>query len=170
MNIRDAVEGDLPAIVGIYNASIPQRMATADLEPVSVESRRMWFRAHTPARHPIWVVEIEGEIVAWLSFQMFYGRPAYGKTAEVSVYVAPNYQRRGIGRQLLSRAIYQSYDLGFKILLAFIFAHNLPSLRLFEGLGFERWGYLPAVAELDGVERDVVIAGLRIEEADVRKC
>ena len=167
MMIRDAVEGDLPAIVGIYNASIPQRMATADLEPVPVESRRMWFRAHTPARFPIWVVEIEGEIVAWLSFQLFYGRPAYGKTAEVSIYVAPNYQRRGLGRLLLSRAISRSHALGFKTLLAFIFAHNLPSLRLFEGLGFERWGYLPAVAELDGVERDVVIAGRKIEGEDV---
>jgi L-amino acid N-acyltransferase YncA len=84
--------------------------------------------------------------------------------------VAPKYQSCGIGRLLLSRAISQSHALGFKILIAFIFGHNLPSLQLFEGLGFERWGYLPAVAELDGVERDVVIAGLRIEEADVRKC
>lgn len=170
MKIRDALEGYLPAIVAIYNASIPQRMATADLEPVPVESRRMWFRAHTPARFPIWVMEVEGEIAGWLSFQMFYGRPAYSKTAEVSVYVAPNYQRRGIGRQLLSRAISQSPALGFKTLIAFIFGHNLPSLRLFEGLGFERWGYLPAVAELDGVERDVVIAGRRIEGADVGEC
>ncbi|MBW4496916.1 MAG: GNAT family N-acetyltransferase [Oscillatoria princeps RMCB-10] len=170
MKIRDAVERDLPAIVGIYNASISQRMATADLEPVPVESRRMWFRAHTPARFPIWVVEVEGEIAGWLSFQLFYGRPAYSKTAEVSVYVAPKYQRRGIGRQLLSRAISQSPALGFKTLIAFIFAHNLPSLQLFEGLGFERWGYLPAVAELDGVERDVVIAGRRIEGGDAGEC
>jgi len=37
MNIRDAVETD-PAIVATYNAAIPST-ATADLEPVSVESR-----------------------------------------------------------------------------------------------------------------------------------
>jgi hypothetical protein len=30
MKIRDAVESDLPAIVEIYNAAIPGRMATAD--------------------------------------------------------------------------------------------------------------------------------------------
>ena len=38
MIIRDAREADLPAIVAIYNATIPERMATADTEPVSVES------------------------------------------------------------------------------------------------------------------------------------
>ena len=48
------------------------------------------------------------------------------------------------------------------VLLGFIFAHNEPSLRLFEKLGFARWGCLPRVAELDGVERDLVIVGLRI--------
>ena len=40
MKIRDAIEADLPAIVEIYNATVPTRMATAELEPVSVESRR----------------------------------------------------------------------------------------------------------------------------------
>ena len=40
MTLRDATEADLPAIVEIYNATIPGRMVTADLEPVTVESRR----------------------------------------------------------------------------------------------------------------------------------
>lgn len=44
MTIRHATETDLPAIVAIYNAAIPSCMATADLEPVSVESRLPWFR------------------------------------------------------------------------------------------------------------------------------
>jgi len=42
--IRDATESDLESIVGIYNAAIPGRMATADTEPVSAESRRVWLR------------------------------------------------------------------------------------------------------------------------------
>lgn len=51
--IREGHESDLPAIVGIYNASIPGRLATADTEPVSVESRRSWFRDRDVARHPL---------------------------------------------------------------------------------------------------------------------
>jgi phosphinothricin acetyltransferase len=41
--IRDALPADLAQVVAIYNASIPGRMATADLAPVSVAERRAWF-------------------------------------------------------------------------------------------------------------------------------
>lgn len=161
MTIRDAVESDLPAIVEIYNAAIPQRMATADLDPVSVKSRFSWFHEHIPLKRPIWVMEVD-QIVGWLSFQSFYGRPAYHATAEISIYVAPTYQRCGVGRQLLTQAISRSPSFGLKTLLGFIFAHNQPSLQLFESLGFQSWGLLPQVAELDGVERDLLIMGYRI--------
>ncbi|HEY9807011.1 MAG TPA: N-acetyltransferase family protein, partial [Candidatus Obscuribacterales bacterium] len=98
----------------------------------------------------------------WLSFQSFYGRPAYQATAEVSVYVAEAYQRRGIGQKLLQTAIQRSPQLGLKTLLGFIFGHNQPSLQLFEKFGFRQWGYLPQVARLDSIERDLVIMGRRI--------
>ena len=162
MNIRDATESDLPAIVAIYNASIPSRIATADSELVSVESRRPWFHEHRPNTRPLWVAMEDDEIVGWLSFQSFYGRPAYHATAELSVYVGPNSQRQGIGTTLLAKAIEQAPHLGLKTLLGFIFAHNHPSLRLFEKFHFERWGILPRVAELDGIERDLIIVGRRL--------
>jgi L-amino acid N-acyltransferase YncA len=164
LRIRDAREADLPAIVAIYNASIPGRMATADVDAVSVENRLDWFRAHTPARRPVWVAERDGQVVGWLSVQSFYGRPAYHATAEVSVYVAPRLQGRGIGRGLLGEAVRRAPALGLRTLLGFVFAHNAPSLGLFGTLGFARWGRLPRVAELDGVERDLVIVGRRIDE------
>ena len=162
MILRDAQPGDLEAIVAIHNASIPGRMATADTEPVSVDSRREWFEGHTPGEHPLWVAEAAGRVVGWLSFGPFYGRPAYAATAEVSVYVAPEAQRRGIGAQLLGAAVARGPELGFETLLGFIFAHNAPSLRLFEKLGFERWGRLPGVARRDGEARDLVIVGRHV--------
>ncbi|MBW4554752.1 MAG: GNAT family N-acetyltransferase [Trichormus sp. ATA11-4-KO1] len=162
MSIRHAIETDLPAIVAIYNAAIPSRMATADLEPVSVNSRLTWFQGRSPAKRPLWVIEIEGVVVGWLSFQSFYGRPAYNSTAEISIYIAPSVHRCGLGRQLLAQAIRESHNLGLNTLLGFIFAHNQPSLKLFETFGFQQWGHLPKVAELEGVERDLIIVGLRV--------
>jgi len=161
--IRDATESDLPAIVAIYNTAIADRAATADTEPVSVESRRDWFTQHSPTTHPLWVMEVEGKAIGWLSFQPFYGQPAYRATAEVCVYVAPAFQHQGVGQQLLQRAIAYSPALGLDTLVGFIFAHNEPSLKLFEKLNFSEWGYLPRVAELEGVERDLTIVGLRIK-------
>jgi L-amino acid N-acyltransferase YncA len=166
MTIRDATERDLASIVEIYNAAIPARMATADLEAVSIDSRRAWFAEHLPASRPLWILEedgaLEGQIKAWLSFQSFYGRPAYHATAELSVYVAPDAQRRGYARLLVAEAIRRAPEFGLKTLLGFIFAHNEPSLALFRSFGFEVWAHLPRVAELDGVERDLMILGHRL--------
>lgn len=163
LTLRDATLADLPAIVDLYNATIPSRDVTADLEPVSVESRHVWFAAHDAHRRPLWVVEAPDGIVGWLSFSDFYGRPAYGASVEVSIYLAEAARGKGLGRALLERAIERAPDYGVKTLLGFIFGHNRPSLGLFERHGFARWGTLPRVAVLDGVDRDLVIVGLRID-------
>ena len=162
MEIRDATEADLPEIVRIYNGTVPGRMVTADTVPVTVESRVGWFRAHDPREHPLWVAEEGGKISGWFSFELFHARPAYRATCEVSVYVSEGYRGRGVGRALLGEAIRRAPGLGLKTMTAGAFAHNAPSLRLFEGFGFERWAFYPGVAELDGVERDLVVLGLRL--------
>lgn len=162
MPIRLANQNDLPAIVHIYNASIPGRQATADTEPVSVESRLEWFRQHDPATRPLWVLESENAILGWISLSSFYGRPAYQATAEVSLYLAPQAQGQGIGGQLLQHAINAAPALGISTLLGFIFGHNRPSLQLFQRHGFTSWGLLPRVAQLDHCECDLSILGRRI--------
>lgn len=162
MNIRLAKEIDLPSIVDIYNTTVPGRIATADTHPISVESRQTWFKEHSPETRPLVVWEEENTILAWLSWQSFYGRPAYHATAEISIYVAPTHLRQGIGTRLLAYALDRSPKLGIKTLMGFIFAHNSASLRLFEKFGFQRWGHFPNIAELDGVEKDLIVVGLRI--------
>ncbi|HUL97741.1 MAG TPA: GNAT family N-acetyltransferase [Usitatibacter sp.] len=161
-NIRTAVPGDLPAIVAIYNASIPGRMATADTEPVTVAQREEWFRGFDSKSRPIWVCEADGAIVGWLGLRSFYGRPAYHRTAESAVYVAPEHQREGIARKLLQHALDECPRLGIANVLAFVFAHNMPSVTLFEAHGFGRWGLLPKVCEMDGREHDLLILGKRL--------
>ncbi|HEY1608948.1 MAG TPA: GNAT family N-acetyltransferase [Paraburkholderia sp.] len=162
---RDATLDDLPAIVAIYNSTVPSRMVTADLEPVSVASRRAWFDAHGPGTRPLWVVEDAGRVIAWLSFSDFYGRPAYRHTSEVSIYLDEAARGKGLGRQLLAAALAAAPALDIHTLLGFVFGHNEPSMRLFRGFGFDAWGTLPRVAVLDGVERDLVILGKRLAAA-----
>jgi L-amino acid N-acyltransferase YncA len=166
LTYRDATLDDLPGIVAIYNSTVPSRLVTADLEPVSVESRLAWFHAHGPQARPLWVVEEAGKVIAWLSFTDFYGRPAYSRTAEVSIYLAEEARGKGLGKQLLEAALAQAPALGIDTVLGFVFGHNEPSLRLFRGFGFSPWGTLPRVAVLDGVERDLVILGRRLSGMD----
>jgi len=166
MIFRDAQESDLAGIVTIYNATIPGRSVTADLEPVTVDSRLAWFHAHDAKRRPLWVAENDdGTMAGWLSLSDFYGRPAYAASVEVSIYLAEAARGRGLGRLFLRRAIDRAPDYGVKTLLGFIFGHNAASLALFDRFGFRRWGELPRVASLDGVERDLIIVGLRVDDA-----
>ena len=162
--IRFAQPADLPEIVAIYNAAIPGRMATADTEPVTVASREAWFAEFDPTRRPLWVLTdvASDAVLGWLSLRSFYGRPAYAGTVEVGVYTQPAAQRRGIGKSLLTHALGAAPTLGIRTVLAFVFAHNAPSIALFETAGFAAWGRLPQVAELDGVERDLAILGRRV--------
>jgi L-amino acid N-acyltransferase YncA len=159
---RQARREDLPSIVEIYNATIASRLVTADLHPVSIESRIEWFEQHKPDFRPLWVAERDGQLAGWLSFSTFYGRPAYNKTAELSVYVGESFRNRGLGSYFLAQAIAHAPSIGVDRLLGFVFGHNRPSLELFGKFGFARWGELPGVTLLDGVERDVIILGRRV--------
>lgn len=159
---RLATFADLPAIVAIYNSTVASRQVTADTEPVSVESRHAWFHEHTPDKRPMWVVEKNGLIIGWLSYSNFHSRPAYVGTAELSIYLHESARRQGLGRYLLEQAIAFAPQIQVRTLVALIFGHNEPSLKLFAQFGFETWANMPRVAELDGVERDLVILGKRI--------
>jgi L-amino acid N-acyltransferase YncA len=153
---------DLPEIVAIYNSTVASREVTADTEPISVESRHAWFADHTPDRRPLWVVEDQGQVIGWMSYSNFYGRPAYSGTAELSIYIHEAARGKGLGRYFLEQAIAFAPEIKVHTLLGFIFGHNVPSLKLFEVYGFEKWAHMPRVATLDGVERDLVIMGKRV--------
>jgi phosphinothricin acetyltransferase len=159
---------DLPAIVDIYNSTIASREVTADTEPVSVQSREAWFADHTPERRPLWVIHaaddtaVVPEVVGWMSYSNFYGRPAYSGTAELSIYVAEAWRGKGVGKYCLEQGIAFAPRIQVHTLLGFIFGHNQPSLALFRKYGFETWAHFPRVANLDGIERDLAILGKRV--------
>lgn len=101
-------------------------------------------------------------MIGWVSFQSFYGRPAYEGTVEISIYLHEKQRGKGYGKQLLEYSIQHALACGIKTLLGFIFAHNEPSLQLFYHFGFEDWALLPDIALLDGVEQSLKIVGKRI--------
>lgn len=165
LTYRNAIQADLAKIVEIYNSTIPSRLVTADTEPVSVSDRQQWFDEHNVDKRPLWVAENEQkQIVGWISFQSFYGRPAYDSTVEISIYLDEDFRGQGLGKTMLSYSIEQAKDMGIKTLLGFIFAHNLASIKLFKSFGFEDWALLPNIALLDGQEKSLSILGKRIND------
>ena len=164
MNITftHAQQSDLIKIVGTYNSTIASRLVTADLEPVSTESKQHWFDAHSPNRRPLWIIEIDDIYVGWMSFNSFYGRPAYDGTVEVSIYLEETARGKGLGKICLQKAFDVSTELHIKTLLGFVFDHNEPSLKLFYNMGFEKWAHLPKIANMIDAERGLIILGKRL--------
>jgi L-amino acid N-acyltransferase YncA len=126
-----------------------------------VASREPWFREVDLERRPLWLLERGAVICGWLWVRSLYGWPAYRATVEAAVYTAPEARRTGVGAELLAYAIAAAPRLSIRTILAFVFAHNGPSLALVRRIGFRDWGTLPRVAELDGIERDLRVVGLR---------
>ena len=180
--VQLASQDDLPAILTIYNQSIAGKQATANLTPVSCEERRDWFEEHVnSATRPIYIVraveeaEIVGgggkgqtvsPIVAWGSFSDLYARPAYHISTEISIYLHQDYHGQGLGSLLTRWMLTQAPRLGIHNVVALIFAHNQPSLGLFRKLGFEQWGYMPKVCDMQGFIADVVMLGKAVMAAN----
>lgn len=162
VEFKYAKEDDLSRIVGTYNSTVASRLVTADLEPVSVESKKNWFDAHSENKRPLWIVECDGIYAGWMSFNSFYGRPAYDSTVEVSIYLEEVCRGKGLGKICLQKAIDEAPRYKINSLLGFIFGHNEPSLKLFNQFGFEKWAHFPGVANMDGILRDLIILGKKV--------
>ena len=177
--VQRANKADLPAILAIYNQSITGKRATANLAPVSCEERQVWFDEHlNSATRPIYIVKAVVEnvderieqtaspIVAWGSFSDLYARPAYHISTEISIYLHQDYHGQGLGSLLTRWMLTQAPSLGIHNVVALIFAHNQPSLGLFRKLGFEQWGYMPKVCDMQGFIADVVMLGQAVMAAN----
>lgn len=161
IKMRHATLEDLPRIVEIYNSTIESRLVTADTEPVTVESRTEWFLNHSEKR-PIFLFLKNNEIAGWLSFETFYGRPAYGKTVEISLYLDSDYRGIGLGEYVVTEMKRIAQTLDIETLLAFTFSHNTRALKLFMKHGFIKYGVLPDVAIMDGNHYSLTILGCKI--------
>lgn len=160
---RLATREDLPSIVEIYNCAVLSRSSTCDLEPDSVASRQTWFDGADPRRRPIWVGYEQGSpqmVTGYLSFEPFLnGRRGYDVTSDLAVYLHPDHRGRGQGSHLLREAIRHAPKLGVRTLATTILASNGHSIRLFRSCGFQEWGRLPRVADLEGAIHDVIVVG-----------
>ena len=162
MIFSDATLADLPLIVDIYNSTVPGRLVTADTTPVSVDDKLSWFHAHNPNTRPLWIIREGDVVIGWVSFNNFYGRPAYNGTAELSIYLHADWRKKGYGKKILQHCLLRGPHLELHTILGFIFSHNAPSIELFLQAGFAEWGNLKDVAIMDGKHYSLLIFGKKI--------
>lgn len=142
--VRAANRGDVPAILAIVNHYISASTATMMVEPQTLTEREAWLAQHAPP-YAVVVAQFETRIVGWAALSMHNPRAGYRHTADVSVYVHPEFHRRGVGRALLSELIERARAAGHHALVAICCSESEASIALHESLGFERCGVLREV-------------------------
>ncbi|MBE0571307.1 MAG: N-acetyltransferase [Ignavibacteriaceae bacterium] len=163
MLLRNSIEKDIVEILKIYNQAVDEKFATADTEQVSIESRKDWFTQHSPETYPIYVAEENDEIIGWCSLSPHRpGRKALRTVAEISYYIHKNFRRKGVASSLISYTINSAKELGFENLISILLDANKTSIYILEKFGFEKWGHLPDIAEIDGVVCGQFIYGRKI--------
>ena len=142
--IRDAARADLPAITEIYADAVRNGTATYELTPPDLAEMTARFDTLTGGSYPYIVAQEGTRILGYAYAGPFRPRPAYRFIVEDSIYLAPDAQRRGIGRLLLAGLIERATALGFRQLVAVI-GDGRPdsgSVRLHERIGFAHSGVL----------------------------
>lgn len=158
--IRLASENDLNGIDDIYNQAVARSFMTAHSNPMNQKERTEWFENHPPEQYPVYVFEIDSEVVGWVSLSPYRpGREALDEVAEISLYVDFNYQGEGIGFDLVKHCMNRAKTLKKRVYFAIIIQGNRGSIRLMEKCGFEKWGYLPEVIHFNGEKRGHIYYG-----------
>lgn len=161
LQIKPSQAQELAQIVAIYNQTIANRHITSDLQPVSIADRQAWFDFHlNNERYPIWSIYSENNcLIGWATLSPFYGRPAYDITAEASFYLDETVKGKGIGTQVVQFLQQQMQPLGFTTLLGFVFKGNPASLGVLHKCGFQSWGELPNIADMQTHKETLVLLG-----------
>ncbi|HET6995871.1 MAG TPA: GNAT family N-acetyltransferase [Chitinophagaceae bacterium] len=137
MNIREAIEADIPQLLAIYNDIILHTTAVYDYEPHTLEMRKQWFQAKKQQGFPVFVAEEERTIYGFSSIGPFRAWAAYKYSVENSVYVAVEMRGKGIGKLLIPPLVEAAKELKLHTIIASIDATNKASLNLHKRFGFE---------------------------------
>ncbi len=136
--VRPATRADVPAILGIYNEAVLNTTASYDLEPVSLESRLVWYDEKQANGRPVFVAEVAGGVLGWSTYGEFRAKPGYRYSAEHSVYVAATSRGQGLGHALMRPVIEHARAAGMHVLIGGVDASNAASMGLHFSLGFEQ--------------------------------
>ena len=145
MNIIEFTEDDFKEVCTIYAEGIATGIATFE---TSVPKWPKWDQSHLPFGR-IAAIEYD-RMLGWAALSAVSDRCVYGGVAEVSVYVAQQARRKGVGRLLMQKLIEISERHNIWTLQSGVFRANEASIELHKRCGFRFIGYREKIGKLNG--------------------
>ena len=140
--MRMAVEADVPAMLAVYAPYIEETTYSFEYTVPSEEEFLTRFRRITE-QFPWLVWEEEGTVLGYAYGSLPFERAAYAWCAEVSIYLAPEFQGKGIGKKLYAAVEEILWRQGYRIIYALITSENEGSLRFHEKVGYNYCAQFP---------------------------
>ena len=156
IHIRRVEQGDLPALLEIYNHYVRETAITFDIEPRTLAQRQLWLDGFAPGgRYQCFVAVRHGRAIGWASSHRYHERAAYDTTVMTSIYLAPDACGQGLGRTLYATLFEALAGEDIHRLFGGITLPNEASVRLHRAFGFEQAGIYPEVGRKFGRFWDV---------------
>jgi Sortase and related acyltransferases len=131
MTVREMKESDWKDVAAILQDSIDKGTVTFSTR---VQPYEEWDREHL--RECRFVADEGGRAVGFAVISSTSSKPAYHGFVELSIYVAPDWRRKGVGSALMETMIQESEKSGFWTLYSVICSINKPSIELHKKHGF----------------------------------
>lgn len=145
IEVRHALEKDLPAILDIYNDAILHTTAVFQYDVHTIEMRKEWFEQKQKDGYPVFVAEENNAVVGFSTFGPFRNWPGYKYSVEHSIYVKDGHRRKGIGKLLMYPLIDNARALRYHTIIAGIDGDNKSSIAFHKQFGFEQVAYFKEV-------------------------
>jgi L-amino acid N-acyltransferase YncA len=167
LNIRPAGPPDVPAITRIYAHAVEHGTASFELEPPDQAEMARRQQALLAEGYPYLAAELDGVVAGYAYAGAYRDRRAYDWCVEDSVYVAPEFHRKGIGRLLLTRLVTQAETLGFRQMIGVIGdSANTASVAVHAAAGFRLIGRFQSTGFKHGRWLDTVLMQRALGKGD----
>ena len=153
-DIRLVTDKDAAAIVEIYRPFVESTPISFEIEPADELEIQRRIDGILPA-YPWLVCEQGGRVAGYAYSSLHSARAAYQWSVDMSVYVHPDFRRRGIGRGLYVSLVQILRAQGFFNAYAGISLPNPGSVGLHESIGFQAIGVYRNVGYKQGAWHDV---------------
>ena len=164
IHFREIMEKDLELVRDIFNYYIIHTTKNYRTVPLSIAGLKKIIHPGHP-RYKSFLITESSDPCGFVYLSQFRKREAYDRTAEITVYLRPEFAGKGIGKYTLEYMEDIARDAGIKVLMGIISGENMQSIALFKKMGYWQCAHYRQVAEKFGRIMDVVVYQKIIDES-----
>lgn len=153
--LRNAAADDAAPIAAIWNAAIEQTVATVATRLYDLPRMQQLIAQRHADGRAFMVVEQQGVVVGFATYDQFRSATGYDQTMEHSIYLAAQSCGSGLAQRLMTAIEAHACTAGHRLMIGVISGENARALRFHQALGYEDCGHIPACAHKFGRMIDI---------------